>query len=202
MKFNELKSIIQQHRKEAIKLKKNPGYYVCTSSPCFICHKKLFYMLKSLNYEGWRIEELCNGSWQTFYEERGIISDYSSFLDEETACIAFLNSISSDWHIKEASKNDANSIIIYPTLIINGIVVRDDATITKFWNTYIGSDKAMLGKIFDKKASKSIGRYSISNRKIIPKHYAEKMGLSDISPNGVMMITIKKDQLFDINTLQ
>lgn len=50
----------------------------------------LFRRLRAFEWHGWTLEELKDGQWQSYYEERGALSNKTLYSSEEEACDAFL----------------------------------------------------------------------------------------------------------------
>ena len=91
MSFDVLKSQIecirnnQPRKKRIVLLDKSKFLYYFG-----FCNKKI---LHALCYEDWNVEELENGRWRVFYEERGEKSFISEYASEDEACDAFLKTI-------------------------------------------------------------------------------------------------------------
>ena len=90
MRFKELKRILWKRHGL---WRGNPLHI--TSSLWLFHNGHCFYRLRGLEYWGWNIEEIEDGSWRVFYKERYEITESLSFSSEDEACGAFLNKIDS-----------------------------------------------------------------------------------------------------------
>ncbi len=92
--------------------------------------------------------------------------------------------MSSDSVLVEAKKRGVS--IHYPTLVINGVVIRDTTAINII--RHCAKD--------DK-----LGPYHIHSRKRYSKSKAEKMGFDNISQDGIVLIKLKPGEVFDLYSL-
>ncbi len=89
--------------------------------------------------------------------------------------IIVLYPISSDTQIKQIPKK----IIIYPNLVVNNIIIYDTSAINYFRNHF---DRTKIAKIKHVSAEK-----------------ARKMGIMNVSKDGALFVTTKKDYYFDFS---
>jgi len=74
-------------------------------------------------------------------------------------------------------ENCKNCDYIYPLLILNGIIIREEEKLNYFRNTFKFTD--------------------IKRDKLISKEKAEKMGISNVPKDGVIFVTMKRGYYFD-----
>lgn len=94
----------------------------------------------------------------------------------------YIYCVNNDRIIENARKQKIG--IIYPTLVINGVVIRDSSTINVVRNNY---DRGVR-----------LGRYHIAREHYYTREKAERRGFRNISDDGVYVIKLRCGEVFDI----
>ena len=87
--------------------------------------------------------------------------------------------LASDKYIEENKKAGKYCSFIYPLLILNGVIIREETKINCFRNRF--------------------EFVNIKNTKRISKEQAEKMDIPNVPKDGVLFVTIKKGYYFDFS---
>jgi len=85
----------------------------------------------------------------------------------------------SDKNIEKLKKTNGYYNFIYPLLVFNGVIIREETKINCFRNR--------------------IEFVNIKKTKLISKEKAEKMGIPDVPKDGVLFVTAKKNYFFDFS---
>jgi hypothetical protein len=91
----------------------------------------------------------------------------------------FIYPLTSDRSIEEYKKVKIYCSFVYPLLILNGIIIREEEKVNCFRN--------------------SIEFVNIKRTKRISKEKAEKMGIPNVPKDGVLFVTMKKGYYFDFS---
>jgi hypothetical protein len=91
----------------------------------------------------------------------------------------FIYPLTSDRSIEKFKKRGIYCSFIYPLLILNGIIIRDEEKVNCFRNHF---DRTKIKKI-----------------KSLSKEKAEKKGISNVPKDGVLFVTMKKGYYFDFS---
>lgn len=201
MTFKELKHYLGKTNKL---LRERQRVILMDTSVLRLFHNgQLFDILHGLALvESIGISETEEGRWKVYHSERGETSNLRVFDEEETACDYFIRELHKFWPIQTVK-----GIIVYPTLVINGFVLRDENTINKFWNLYVGSNNENIDNIWNQCSGKTLGPYHITKksffRPCVKSDYdkLKKLKITNISSNGILFIQLKRGEVFDIRLL-
>ena len=92
-----------------------------------------------------------------------------------STCPVYIYPLTSDKNIEKIR----HCGFIYPLLILNGVIIREEAKINCFRNHF--------------------EFVNIKGTKRISKEEAEKIGISNVPKDGVLFVTTKKDYIFDFS---
>ena len=203
MTFKELKHYLRKTNKL---LRKRQRVILMDTSVLRLFHNgQLFDILHGLalvEADLFGIRETEEGRWEVYYSERGETSNLRVFDEEETACNYFISEIHKFWPIQTVK-----GIIVYPTLVINGFVLRDENTINKLWNLYVGSNNEKIDNIWNQCSGKTLGPYHITKKSFfmpcVKSDYdkLKKLKITNVSCNGILFIQLRRGEVFDVNLL-
>ena len=106
----------------------------------------------------------------------GLTNDTAPIVSGHSVTVVY--PITSDASLDSLKNTPHHVNIIYPLLVVNGIVIRDRIILDKFRNT--------------------IKRSDIKHIKVIERERAMKIGLTEVPDYGAVLITLRKNCIFEI----
>ena len=91
----------------------------------------------------------------------------------------FIYPLTSDKSIEESKRVGVNHGFVYPLLVLNDIIIREEKQVDCFRNRF--------------------DFMNVKDTKLISKAEAEKKGIPNVPKDGVLFVTIKKGYYFDFS---